>query len=155
MNIINRIGLNRMCMRIYILLAVAILAQAAGNVFLSKGMKYIASIAAVAGGGLIPLFLQAIGSPMIWLGTVLLIIFFLLFITVLSSADLSFVLPVVSIEVVVNVAFADFFLNEPVSTMRWLGTILISLGVIMVFRSGHQAVGARQEGESTRGVDYG
>ena len=35
-----------------------------------------------------------------------------------------------SIEVIINVAFAQFFLNEPVSAVRWIGALLISFGVI-------------------------
>jgi drug/metabolite transporter (DMT)-like permease len=129
--------------RTYIVLAIAVLSQAAGNVFLSKGMKDVASAVQSADISFFPLILQAAGSPLIWSGTGLLIIFFVLFLTVLSLADLSFVLPVISIEVIANVAFASYFLNEPVSTVRWLGTALISLGVILVFRS----AGNKQEAD--------
>ncbi len=129
----------------YILLAVAIVAQAAGNVFLSKAMKQVAFIGQVMDGNLLGFLSQVIQNPMIWMGTALMIVFFLLFLTVLSKADLSFVLPVISIEVVVNVAFADYFLHEPVSAVRWIGTLLISLGVILVFRSERQS--ARSLGE--------
>jgi drug/metabolite transporter (DMT)-like permease len=121
--------------RTYIVLAFAVLSQAAGNVFLSKGMKDVASAVQSADISFFPMIFHAAGSPLIWFGTALLIVFFLLFLTVLSLADLSFVLPVISIEVIANVAFASYFLNEPVSTVRWLGTVLISLGVILVFRS--------------------
>jgi drug/metabolite transporter (DMT)-like permease len=127
--------------RTYIVLAIAVLSQAAGNVLLSKGMKGIASVVRSADTGLFPMVFQAAGSPLIWAGTVLLIIFFVLFLTVLSLADLSFVLPVISIEVIANVAFASYFLNEPVSPLRWAGTVLICLGVILVFRS----AGGKQE----------
>ena len=106
-------------------------------------MKDVASAVQSADISFLPLILQAAGSPLIWSGTGLLIIFFVLFLTVLSLADLSFVLPVISIEVIANVAFASYFLNEPVSTVRWLGTALISLGVILVFRS----AGNKQEAD--------
>ncbi len=131
----------------YILLAVAIVAQAAGNVFLSKAMKQVAFIGQVMDGNLLGFLSQVIQNPMIWMGTALMIVFFLLFLTVLSKADLSFVLPVISIEVVVNVAFADYFLHEPVSAVRWIGTLLISLGVVLVFRSERQSAGRPGEEE--------
>jgi drug/metabolite transporter (DMT)-like permease len=69
-----------------------------------------------------------------------LLIAFLLFSAALSWADLSFVLPAVSVEVIVNVAFADYFLNEPVSAVRWIGTVFVSIGVILVMRSKRQKV---------------
>jgi drug/metabolite transporter (DMT)-like permease len=124
----------------YFVLTIAILSQAAGNVFLSKGMKQIGSSSGIGEIGLLGPFSHAIGSPTIWLGTALLLIFFILFTAALSWADLSFVLPTISIEVIVNVAFADYFLNEPVSSVRWIGTVLISLGVILVVRSGRRKV---------------
>ena len=109
-----------------------ILAQAVGNVFLSMRMKEIGDTHLLA---LIP---RAIESPTLWLGTALLIVSFVLFAAALSWADLSFVVPAVSAEVVVNVVFAKYFLNEIVSLMRWTGVLLISIGVILVLRSERQ-----------------
>jgi uncharacterized membrane protein len=45
------------------------------------------------------------------------------------------VVPAVSAEVVVNVVFANYFLDEIVSLTRWMGVLLISVGVILVLRS--------------------
>ena len=104
----------------------AIFAQAAGNVFLSMRMKEIGSSHWFA---LLP---RAIESPTLWLGTALLIVSFLLFAAALSWADLSFVVPAVSMEVVVNVVFANYFLHEVVSLTRWTGVLFISIGVILV-----------------------
>ena len=84
---------------------------------------------------LLALIPRAIESPTLWLGTALLIVSFVLFAGALSWADLSFVVPAVSAEVVVNVAFANYFLDEIVSLTRWMGVLLISVGVILVLRS--------------------
>jgi len=127
----------------HIVLAISILSQATGNVFLSKGMKQIGSASGIGEAGLLVPFAHAIGSPTIWLGAALLLIAFLLFSAALSWADLSFVLPTVSAEVIVNVAFADYFLNEPVSAVRWIGTVFVSIGVILVMRSKRQEVQER------------
>jgi drug/metabolite transporter (DMT)-like permease len=135
-------------MRTYVVLAMAILSQATGNVFLSKGMRSIASVGETGSGGLLGTFLHTAGNPFIWMGTALLIVFFVLFATALSWEDLSFVLPVLSLEVVVNVAFADYFLNEPVSPKRWMGTILIAIGVVLIGRT------RKVPGEKERGREY-
>ena len=134
-------------MKTYVALALAILTQAVGNVCLSKGMKELPSADAIDVHALLALFSQAIQSPILWVGTALLIAFFLLFAAVLSWADLTFVLPVISAEVIVNVAFANYFLNEPVSSSRWAGTILISIGVILVLRSRKMSAGTGGESE--------
>jgi drug/metabolite transporter (DMT)-like permease len=110
----------------------AIFAQAAGNVFLSMRMKEIGS------SSWLPLVPRAVESPALWFGTALLIISFVLFATALSWADLSFVVPAISAEVVLNVVFANYFLHEVVSLTRWAGVLFISVGVILVLRSERQ-----------------
>jgi len=127
-------------------LIIAIVAQAAGDVFLTKGMKSLASLDTTGGGQSLSqvshLALQAAQSPMVWIGTLLLIVFFALFSAALSWADLSFVLPATAFGYVLNVAAGYYFLNETVSTKRWAGAVIITLGVLFVSRSGHRTVEA-------------
>jgi len=112
-----------------LVLVPAIFAQAVGNVFLSARMKEIGS------SSWFPLVPRAVESPILWFGIALLIVSFVLFASALSWADLSFVVPAVSAEVVLNVAFANYFLREFVSLTRWAGVLFISIGVILVLRS--------------------
>lgn len=136
-------------MKTGIVITLAVLAQAVGNTCLSKGMKSLASSETML-DSLTPLILwHAVQEPLIWLGTLALILFFVLFSASLTWADLSFVLPVSSFGYILNVAFAAYFLSEPVSTMRWLGTGLIIFGVVLVSRSGQ---GAGNEGGAARRV---
>ena len=72
---------------------------------------------------------------MIWLGILFLATFFALYTAALSWADLSFILPATSFGYVLNVACAKYFLNEQVSLTRWLGAIIICVGVAFVSRS--------------------
>lgn len=128
-------------------LILAIFAQATGNIFLSKGMRYVASAGQMGDSTSFLIFARAVESPAIGVGTALLVLFLLLFAATLSWADLSFVLPASSFGYVVNVAFAHYFLNEPVSPARWVGTGLISIGVILISRSGTRTVEAGSEKE--------
>lgn len=129
----------------------AVLAQAIGNTLLSKGMKAIASLGSTA-DILSPWLLVKAGlDPMIWVGTGFLILFFVLFSACLSWADLSFVLPASSFGYVLNVAFANHFLDEPVSPLRWAGSILIFLGVLLVSRSRGGGKGPSEEPAWERG----
>ena len=127
--------------RIIALLALAIVSQATSNVLLSQGMKHVASDGQSDTSTWLSTLLQAVQSPSILLGVGFLIIFFVLFATALSLADLSFVVPAISCEVVINVAFADYFLNETISPTRWLGAVLISIGVLLVLRSSPRTFG--------------
>lgn len=107
----------------------SIFAQATGNVFLSMKMKEIGSI---PWSGFL---FHAVESPFFWVGTALLIVSFISFVVALSRAELSFVVPALAAEVVVNVIFARCFLNEVVSLTRWTGVLFISVGVVLVLRS--------------------
>lgn len=134
------------------LLGIAIVSQAIGNVLLSQGMKSISEGSPTIWSNWLAVSLQVVRTPSIVFGVGFLIIFFVLFATTLSRADLSFVLPAISSEVIVNVAFANYFLQETVSRTRWLGVVLISIGVVLVVRSSPRTFGlengpvaARQE----------
>lgn len=124
----------------------AILAQATGNVCLSMTMKEF------GGRDLLTPLLQAMGSPALWFGTALLVISLVLFAAALSWADLSFVLPAVSLEVAVNVIFANYFLREVVSLKRWTGVLLITIGVLLVLRSERQKAKREREAFLERGL---
>lgn len=119
-------------MKTAIVVILAVLAQAVGNTCLSKGMKYIASLSGAGEGFSLMMLVQAMQTPLIWIGTVLLILFFGLFAAALSWADLSLVLPATAFGYILNVALANQFLGEPVSSTRWAGTVLIFIGVVLV-----------------------
>lgn len=121
-------------MKTAIVLIIAILAQTAGDVYLTKGMKAIV----VEGAGLsqfLQIALQVGQNPSVLIGTALLIVFFALYSAALSWADLSFVLPATAFGYVLNVAAGYYFLNETVSPIRWAGAAIITLGVVFVSRS--------------------
>lgn len=125
-------------MRTAVPLVVAIVAQAAGNTFLSRGMKLVAAHVP-SSAELSPLLLvRGMESPLVWVGILLLLVFLALFLSLLSREDLSFVLPALSFGFVLNVAFARVFLHEPVSAVRWAGTLLIALGVVLVSQTGRR-----------------
>jgi uncharacterized membrane protein len=123
-------------MKTTIVLIFAMLAQATGDAILSRGMKQADAICRMEKGSWLSMAGHAAANPAIWLGTILLIVFFVLFSASLSWADLSFVLPATSFGYVLNVTFAWHFLGETVSATKWMGTILICIGVIAVSRSG-------------------
>jgi drug/metabolite transporter (DMT)-like permease len=130
-------------------LFLAILSQAVGNVYLTRGMKAIsvadsaeAARASLAVSRYLEAALRAATSAEIVLGTLCLIGFFILYSAVLSWADLSFVLPATAFGYVLNVGAGHYFLNEAVSPTRWIGSIIITLGVVFVSRSGPRSVQA-------------
>jgi len=126
------------------LLVLAIGVQAVGNLLLSLGMKEVASFSASHLDQWRAIALEVISRPANIAGALSLVAFSILFATALARADLSFAMPVVSIEIVVNVALAHLVLGEEVSLKRWLGVCLVALGVTLVSLSARQgpAIGA-------------
>jgi len=131
-------------MKTAVVLIVAIVSQAIGNVFLTKAMKLIAN-PVVGSDDLLSTVARAIANPTLWMGTALLIVFFVLYSAALSWADLSFVLPATAFGYVLNVAAGHYFLSESVTPARWAGSVIITLGVFLVSRSGVRTVAAQQE----------
>ena len=68
-------------------------------------------------------------NPWVALGILFLLGFFASYMTALSWADLTYVLPATSLGYVLLALIARFFLHEQVSPLRWLGIVLISAGV--------------------------
>ncbi len=111
--------------RQYLILAVVGLCAPLGDTCLSRGMTATASITLAH-----PLMLLAsVFTPWIALGIALLICFFASYLTALSWADLTFVLPVTALGNVLVALLARFWLHEPISLERWAGIVLITLGV--------------------------
>src|SRR5271166_1219435 len=112
----------------WILTFIVVLTQAFGNLFLSWGMKHQRVDLGLSPGG----YIAAIFSPPVAFGITLLIIWLLTRMTLLSWADLSFVLPVTSIGYVLSAVTGKYFFDEHISWQRWLGTLLIVGGIVLV-----------------------
>ena len=73
--------------------------------------------------------LSAVFTPWIAAGIFMLIVFFACYLTALSWADLTYVLPTTAFGYVVIALLGRFWLHEHISPYRWAGILLITLGV--------------------------
>jgi uncharacterized membrane protein len=101
-----------------------------GNLALSWGMKHGSPL----GSGVFD-YIKAIFNPWVMAGIGLLILWMLSRIALLSWADLSYVLPVTSIGYVLAAVAGALFLGEHISPSRWIGTLFIMAGAILVGRT--------------------
>ena len=114
--------------RIFALVLGVICLNALGNLSLAWGMKHSRESV-----GLNPLsFLRVMLDPAVAAGILLLILWLLSRMTLLSWADLTFVLPLTSLGYVLAAVFGKVFLNETVTGAHWIGTGLIFLGTTIV-----------------------
>jgi drug/metabolite transporter (DMT)-like permease len=111
--------------RKYLVLAGVALFGSVGDSLLSRGMKEIGNVSVTH----LQTLILAVLNPWIVGGILLLLAFFAAYMTALSWADLTYVLPATSIGYVLLALIAKFVLHEQVTPARWLGIVLITAGV--------------------------
>ncbi len=110
-----------------------------GDVALSRGMKDVGQISLDR----LPHLISAVFTPWVGAGIILLLLFFVTYLTSLSFADLTYVLPATAIGYIILAIIARFFLHEDISAQRWIGIVLISMGVGFVTSGPAQTPTAR------------
>ncbi len=116
----------------WIFMSLAAIAGVLGDLFLSKGMKDIGDASTLNLNTVWPFILKVMSCPKIWIGTACLTAFFFIWLTVLSWAQLSFALPLQALTFILTPLLAQIYLGEQAHLVRWVGTLLISIGVILV-----------------------
>jgi drug/metabolite transporter (DMT)-like permease len=96
-----------------------------GDSCLSRGMTHMQAISLAHPASLI----AAVFTPWIALGIALLIGYFASYLTALSWADLTFVMPAAGLGNVVIALLSRYWLHEQISLERWAGIVLITVGV--------------------------
>ena len=114
-----------MTLRKYLVLAGITVLSPTGDALLARGMKEVGSISLHNLHSLI----LAILNPWVAGGIVLLLAFFASYMSALSWADLTYVLPATSLGYVLVALIAHFGFHEAIALTRWLGIALITAGV--------------------------
>ena len=115
-----------------LMVLMVVFSNAAGDVLLTRGMKQTGDVSAVERLKIWATIRQIAGNPNVILGVACLAVSFSSFLTVLSWANLSFVVPATAIVYVVTILGARFVLKEQIDPLRWAGTFLVCLGVALV-----------------------
>jgi drug/metabolite transporter (DMT)-like permease len=113
--------------RTYSVLLLFIASKAVGNLSLAWGMKHLPPAGANPWSYILAMF-----DPFVAIGVVSLIVALLTRMVLLSLADLSFVLPVTAVGYVIAAFLGKMVLHEVVTSRRWIGTVLIVIGAILV-----------------------
>ncbi len=118
-----------------VVMLLAVSAGTVGDLLLTKGMKELGDISAMNLRGMLSAAYQALSNPKLVLGTAMLAVFFFLWLAVLSWEDLTVALPMQALNYVLVAFLSQYFLGEIVTPMRWAGTVLVCIGVIMITKS--------------------
>ncbi|MGO9326084.1 MAG: EamA family transporter [Terracidiphilus sp.] len=116
---------HKLLPRQYLILGLVSLCAPLGDSCLARGMTTMPAISLAHPGALI----AAVFTPWITAGIALLIGFFASYLTALSWADLTFVLPATAFGNVIVALISRFWLHETISLERWAGIVLVTLGV--------------------------
>jgi drug/metabolite transporter (DMT)-like permease len=103
-----------------------------GNVMLGKGMKRVGEVSVQNPAQLFHTLITIFSTSAIWMGIASLLAFFLTWMLVLSWADYTFVQPSTSISYGMVALLSHFLLRESIAPIRWLGVLVICLGVFIV-----------------------
>jgi drug/metabolite transporter (DMT)-like permease len=106
-----------------------------GHVLLSKGLRAVGDFTEAPTGLLAGMAARALANPSTLLGVALQAVFFVMYLTLLSRADVSKILPMTAFDYIVVAILAQYLLGEPVTPGRWAGIGLIAAGVYFVSRT--------------------
>jgi uncharacterized membrane protein len=111
--------------------ALVVVSNVLGNFSLTWGMRQVGRVISLSPWP----YIAALFNPWVAVGVSLLIVWLVSQMTLLSWADLSYVLPVTSVGYVLAALAGRFFLHEEISAGRWMGVALIMMGVFMVSKT--------------------
>jgi drug/metabolite transporter (DMT)-like permease len=109
----------------YFILAIVSISAPLGDTLLDRGMSRMSAISLDHPLALV----SAVFTPWVVAGITMLICFFASYLTALSWADLTYVLPATAFGNVIVALLSRFWLNEQISPSRWAGIALITIGV--------------------------
>lgn len=121
-----------MNLKIVLLLAIHVAANATGEVLIAKSMRRLGEISTLRLPELLKLGWRVLTNKLFVIGFVLMTVNFLVFLVLLSIADLSLVMPLTALGFVVKTFGAKIFLGESISRERLIGTLLVCAGVALI-----------------------
>lgn len=114
---------------------IAVFCAGLANLFLSKGMEAVGPFALFSPVGVAEYFLKTVTNFWILLGIFFVLVYFFLWLAVLSWVEVSWALPMNAIEYFFVAILASLFLGESITWPRWIGIGFISVGIVFMVRS--------------------
>lgn len=123
-------------LKVVLLLVFFICCSTGGEIAMTHGMKQVGEPESFRPAALRRFLGLAIRSGWIWLALPLLAGSFYSLLILLSWAPLSVVIPASAFNYVVGTIGAKYLLKEQVSPKRWMGVVMVCLGVALVLITG-------------------
>jgi drug/metabolite transporter (DMT)-like permease len=123
-------------MRVGLMLVFFICCSTGGEIAMTYGMKQVGEPESFRPMAMLRFIGKAMRNGWVWLALPLLAASFYSLLILLSWAPLSIVIPASAFNYVVGTFGAKYLLNEQVSMKRWLGVMMVCVGVTLVLLTG-------------------
>jgi drug/metabolite transporter (DMT)-like permease len=120
-------------MRNALFVAIVVLTGTSGELCMSHAMKQLGEVHDFTPRAIFSVIGRAFRLGWMWLGFGLMALSFFALLALLSWADVSFAVPATALSYVVGALGAKFFLGEHVNRKRWIGVLLVCVGVALVW----------------------
>jgi len=122
-------------MRESVLLFLIIVAGTGGELCVTRAMKTVGEVHDFRPMALLKFIVRAVRVGWMWLGVALMTLAFFSLLAMLSIESVSFVVPVTALHYVAGTIGAVLFLKERITRERWIGVLVVCLGVTIVWLS--------------------
>jgi drug/metabolite transporter (DMT)-like permease len=116
-----------------ILFTLIVVAGTGGELCISRAMKEVGGAISFHPGDIARILLRAMRVPWMWVGVSMMALAFFSLLGALSRLNVSFVVPVTALSYIAGALGGLTFLGERVTPRRWLGILLVAVGVLLVF----------------------
>jgi drug/metabolite transporter (DMT)-like permease len=116
----------------FILFALIVVLGTLGELCLSRAMKTVGEVRDFRPLAIAKVIVRALRGGWMWAGLGMMAVAFFALLGVLSFENVSFVVPVTALSYLAGTFGGVVFLGEHVTVQRWLGVLLVVLGVTLV-----------------------
>lgn len=122
---------SHLTLKVFSLIVLNDIVDSVAQLVMKKGLIF-AGVGSITIANMWESVLGGVSSPLLWVGVLLYIFNFFVWIVILYKIDLSVAMPVGSTCYILVPLAAVFFLHEKVSLMRWAGVFCIVAGIHFV-----------------------
>ncbi len=120
-------------MREALFLFIVVAAGTGGELCVTRAMKHVGEVTDFRPLEVVRVIVRAMKVPWMWIGVAMMALAFFSLLAMLSIENVSFVVPVTALSYAAGALGGVFFLGERVSTRRWVGVLLVCIGVTLVW----------------------
>lgn len=117
----------------FVLYVLIVFVGTGGEMCVSRAMKTMGEVTDFRPHAIARVVGRALLLPRMWMGVSMMAVAFFALLGMLSLAKVSFVFPATALSYAAGALGGRLFLGERVTPQRWIGVLLVCIGVTLVF----------------------